>query len=114
MSKERVLKDVTEWEALAERLSKCPEVTRYDTGQEKEAWTLAHAFADLEESLRAFLDDQLPRLAQGNLQPSETYDLLLDIGEEFRHILYHIQDPKFYKYLIPTAAEASGQPPERS
>jgi hypothetical protein len=114
MSKDRILKNVADWERLAERLAKCPEVTRFDTGQEKEASTLAHAFADLEESFRAFLDDQLPRLAQGNLPPSEMCDLLLDIGEEFRHILYHIQDPKFYRYLSPAPAEVSGQSPNRS
>ena len=31
--------------------------------------------------------------------PEEILDALLEIGEEFRHILYHINDPKFYKYL---------------
>ena len=25
---------------------------------------------------------------------------LLDIGEELRHILYHIKDPKFFDYLF--------------
>ena len=105
MSKQRTLKNVAEWERLAERLAKCPEVTRFDTGQEKEAWTLAHAFADLEESFRTFLDDQLPRLAGENLKPEEMYDILLDVGEEFRHILYHIQDPKFYRYLSPGPSE---------
>jgi hypothetical protein len=114
MSRERILKNVGEWEALAKKLSKCPEVTRYDTGEEKEAWTLAHAFADLEESFHAFLEVQLPKLVKGNLQPSEMHDLLLDIGEELRHILYHIQDPKFYRYLTPEPSQVSGQPPERS
>ena len=114
MSKERILKNVAEWERLAERLAKCPEVTRFDTGQEKEAWTLAHAFADLEESFRAFLDDQLPKLAREDLEPEAMHDLLLDIGEEFRHILYHIQDPKFYRYLTPEPSEASTQAPKRA
>lgn len=31
--------------------------------------------------------------------PAELFDALLDIGEELRHILYHIHDPKFYRYL---------------
>ena len=26
-------------------------------------------------------------------------DVLLDIGEELRHVLYHIRDPKFFSYL---------------
>jgi len=85
--------------ALADRLSKCPQVTRHDKGDEKEAGTLAHAFGDLEESFRTFLDGQLPRLMNDQASPEELYDALLDIGEEFRHILYHIYDPKFYSYL---------------
>ncbi len=115
MSKERILSNMADWEALAHKLSKCPEVTRYDTGEEKEAWTLAHAFADLEESFHAFLEDQLPMLVKGDLPPSAMHDLLLDIGEELRHILYHIQDPKFYRYLSPAPdAEVSGQPRART
>lgn len=84
---------------LGERLSTCPEVTRYDEGEHKEAWALAHSFLDLQESFRAFLEKQLDKLVQEQLEPSEIYDLLLDIGEEFRHILYHIKAPKFYSHL---------------
>ena len=36
---------------------------------------------------------------QKNLNPEEMNSLLLDIGEEFRHILYHILDSRFYAYL---------------
>jgi hypothetical protein len=64
-----------------------------------EAATLAHAFSDLEVSFRKFLDEQLPRLVTAKVSPGEVKDLLLDIGEELRHILYHIRDPKFYKYI---------------
>ena len=87
------------YRVLGERLSTCPEVTRQDGGERQEPWALAHALVDLEESFRAFLEDQLPRLVREQLQPSEIFDLPLDIGEEFRHILYHIKDPRFYSYL---------------
>jgi hypothetical protein len=99
MNTRRLLRDATDLKALAERLSRCPEVARLDEGKDREAWTLAHAFADLEESFRKFLEDQLPRLTQDQLEVSEVHDLLLEIGEELRHILYHIKDPKFYRYL---------------
>lgn len=85
--------------ALADRLSKCPDVTRYDREDEKEAWVLAITFGELEGSFNKFLYEQLPKLTDEQATPSELYDLLLDIGEEFRHILYHIRDPKFYRYL---------------
>ena len=99
MSGQQPLEDTAALKALAERLAQCKEVTRFDAGEEREAWTLAHAFGDLEESFRRFLEEQLPRLTNGQLTGPETHDLLLEIGEEFRHILYHIKDPKFYRYL---------------
>lgn len=99
MTSPRLLNDGEDLKSLAERLGRCQQVTGLDLGDDREAWTLAHAFGDLEESFRTFLDEQLPRLTGEKLTPGDTYDLLLDIGEQFRHILYHINDPKFYRYL---------------
>ena len=99
MSDRRLLSNEADLKVLAERLAQCKEVTRFDAGEECEAWTLVHAFADLEESLRTFLKEQLPRLTEGQLEASEIHELLLEIGEEFRHIFYHIKDPKLYRYL---------------
>jgi hypothetical protein len=56
----------------------------------------------MEGSMRIFLEVQLPKLAREELSPAEAFDLLLDIAEEFRHILYHIHDQKFFEYLEPT------------
>ena len=47
----------------------------------------------------AFLNEQLPRLLDEGAANAELYDALLEIGEEFRHIVDHIQDPTFYRYL---------------
>ena len=86
---------------LAELLSKCPEVTRFDTPGTREAWAIADSLADLEGSFRDFLDKQLPKLAGADIEPAAAYETLLDIGEEFRHILYHIiEHQNFYKYLV--------------
>jgi len=84
---------------LAERLSRCPQVTRFDQGEHREAWTIAHALADLEDSFGRFLDEQLPRLTEEPASNTDLNDVLLEIGEEFRHVLYHINDPAFYKYV---------------
>jgi len=99
MRKQRFLKDATAINSLAKRLSKCPQVKRYDKGKHNEAGTIAYAFSDLEESFYTFLENHLPKLAKGKLTPTEIYDLLLEVGEEFRHILYHINDCRFYQYL---------------
>lgn len=99
MTTEHVLRTTSELKALAEHLATCPEVTRFDQGREREAWALAHSFADLESSFRRILEEQLPRLTGEELPPRQIYSLLLDNGEELRHILYHVKDPKFYGYL---------------
>lgn len=98
-----------ELKALAERLNRCEQVTRYDTATEKQAWTLAHNFLDLAESFRAFLDEQLPKLRDESLGCAELDDVLTDIGEEFRHILWHIQNAEFYAYLRDEAPAAGGR-----
>lgn len=100
MTKRRLFDDATKLGALAERLSRCPDVIRFDDKEEQQAWTLAHTFADLEESFLNILDRLMPALMAEELDPSQVTALLLDIGEELRHILYHIRDPKYYAYLL--------------
>jgi hypothetical protein len=84
---------------LRERLASCPVLVRFGS---EEAGTLVHAFSDLEESLRVFLDEQLPKLADPSVQGEQLEDLLLDIREEFRHVLYHLHDPEFFRAMEPT------------
>lgn len=88
-----ILKDQTAVKRVAERLSQCPEVTKYDQGEEKEAGVLAHSFGDLEESCSVFLNEHLPKLLDEQATVAELCEVLFEIGEEFRHILYHIHDP---------------------
>ena len=111
MNSDRLLEDMESWKELAEKLDLLPDVNKHDSADDKEAWTLVHAFSDLEESFRRFLDDQLPRLVNGEPTPTALNDLLTEIGEEFRHIVYHIRDPKFYSYL--EASEAGTQEASR-
>jgi hypothetical protein len=84
---------------LAARLATCPDIAIRDAGEHVEAWALAHSFSDLEESFRVFLHEHLPGLTNGSVTDAEIREILYEIGEEFRHILYHIKDPRFYQYL---------------
>lgn len=84
---------------LIERLGSAPVIARY--GQ-AEAATLSHAFTDLEVSMRRFLHEQLPKLADPSLRGERLDDLLLEVREEFRHMLYHLHDPEFLRVLEPT------------
>lgn len=95
MSKEKAAR----FKRLGEILSKYEFINKYDANEAKEAWTLAHAFIDLDESFNKFSNETLPKLFDENLSEKEIQELLIDIGEELRHILYHIKDPKFYDYL---------------
>lgn len=81
---------------LARKLAEVASVSKFGG---EEAGTLAHAFGDLEESFLRFLDDLLPRLVETDLTPDEIESVLLEIGEELRHVLYHVADPQFYAYL---------------
>jgi len=99
MSVQRLLENAEALKALAIYLSKCPEVIKFDEGESKEAWELAHTFADLEESFHKFLEYHLPMLVQDQTKPSEISNILAEIGEELRHIAYHIKNTRFYQYI---------------
>ncbi len=97
-----ILTSVDRVKQLAALLAASPDVTRFNAGEHQEAWALADSFAELEKLMREFLASDLPRLAEGGLPSNEVSDVLLDIGEVFRRILYHmIEQPKFYRYLLP-------------
>ena len=85
---------------LTERLARVKTVSQFDQPGEPQAATLAHSLTDLEKSFREILDALLPRLLNESLDPEQLNDVLLDIGEELRHVLYHIKDPRFFGYLI--------------
>ncbi len=84
---------------LARRLDGCEAVKKLDGPGHWEAGTLAHALADLERTFWDFLSARLPRLLMPEDSPEQIRDVLLAIGEDLRHIQYHIQDPRFFAYL---------------
>ena len=100
MTQEKLLMTPEIASRLTERLSKLRSVSQFDQSGEPQAAILAHSFTDLEKSFREFLEVLLPKLLDESLTTDELNDTLLDVGEEFRHILYHIKDPKFFEYLI--------------
>ena len=85
--------------ALIKNLEKCERVTKYSTSEENQADTLANSFLDIENALNVIIKEQIPRLYLNDLDANDVDDLILDIGEELRHILYHIYDTKVYGYL---------------
>ncbi len=85
---------------LAKRLEKLESITQYDDGDEKEAGALIHALSDLEDSFHKLLFELFPRLAESNIEGDELEGQLFDIGDEIRHIYYHLKDPKFFRTYL--------------
>ncbi len=88
-------------ESLAQRLAASPVLKRFPNPTE-EGQSIAYSLSDLEGSMRVFLDEQLPKLADPTVQGEELEDLILEVREEFRHILYHLHDPEFIRVVEPT------------
>ena len=95
----RLLIDTQSLEQLADKLNQFESIRRFDSGGETEAGRLAHSLSHLEESFIEILQNHLPVLLRIDDEESMN-QALLDIGEELRHILYHIKDPKFFRYLF--------------
>ncbi len=84
---------------ITDVLSKSQKVNSYNDDKEKESNVLAHSLLDIEESSKEIINSLLPKLISNNLSEEEIDDVLFDLGEELRHILHHINSPKFYEYL---------------
>ena len=101
MTNKPLLKETAAMDSLAQRLAASPVLSRFPNPAE-EGNSLAYSLSDLEGSMRVFLDEQLPKLADPSVQGEELEDLMLDVREEFRHILYHLHDPEFFRVVEPT------------
>jgi hypothetical protein len=80
-------------------------VVRRGNGSAKEdAWEIATGLTDILESA-----DRLRELAASLAAPDanriDVEDVLHAIGEEYRHILYHIQTTKYFGYVQPVDEE---------
>ena len=88
---------------LADQLARNPKVHRaarqHGTTPEAEAMQIATALLDIEESANALFGSLVPKLLVADPAGSEADDLLQAIGEEYRHILYHIRDTKMFDYI---------------
>jgi hypothetical protein len=84
---------------ITHNLEKCERVNRYSTKEENQADTLANVFIDIESGLKKIIQEQIPKLYLNELTEEEVDDLILDIGEDLRHLIYHVNDTKVYNYL---------------
>jgi hypothetical protein len=98
MSSDLVFQSEPQMRALASRLAECPDVVKWDSEESHEAWNLAYALGEIEKQCATLVNELFPKLS--TTQPAscdETMDLLFDIGDTLRFILYEVKESKFYQ-----------------
>jgi len=93
-------REITQMLQLAEILKKIAFVQQ-QASTEEASFTLSHAITDIVESCEKIVTLRLRLTA--DTPPAEVEDILGAIGEEIRHILYHVRDSRFYQYLLTPA-----------
>ena len=83
---------------LAEMLARLDSISCYDKPGHSEAWAMAISFEHLADSFAVFTNKLLPQLHKAS-DSEEINGILLEIADEFRHILFHIHAMKFYESL---------------
>lgn len=82
---------------------------KLDVSNDEIASDIVNDLLEIEKGFRSAFDELLPKLKSSRVDSEETEDILLDMGEEFRHIAYHIASSRFYQYLcIDTPETKSG------
>ena len=52
------------------------------------------------KTLSNHLEGLLPKMANEKASLEDLTDVLHDMGDELRHILYHIRDARYFGYLL--------------
>lgn len=92
----KTIKDISDVKKLAETLSKCPEIAKYNQKGHDESWELALALDDMEKAFLKIYEDLVPKL----LDNKDASDTMHDISEEVRHIDYHMRACKYFECLF--------------
>lgn len=97
------LKDMDRVKVLAEQLKRIPMLVNFAqqsrASLDEHAWQVATSLADIQESTDRLYGELVPKLLSEGLPREEAEEVLNEIGEEYRHILYHIQDTKLFGYI---------------
>lgn len=91
-------------QALADHLERLPKIAaeakHNGRSPEQEAMEIATGLVDIRESADRLFRDLVPRFLKAPSKSDAASDLLNEIGEEYRHILYHIRDTKLFSYIL--------------
>ncbi len=74
-------------------------LTQSKTVEKEQADTIVHALVDIAGSIEKIYSTILPKIMSEVPQNKDNLlENLWDLGEEFRHIEYHIQDARFTEF----------------
>jgi hypothetical protein len=92
--------------ALAERWSETLDFSEYDRPDEPGGWNLVYSLWSIQESCRALLDDELPKLISASSE-QDLIDALQDVALDLSHLLYHVRDARYFEHrLLPSVDRA--------
>ena len=100
MPTSKLLSSAEQLSRLERLLAKSTNVTRYDQGSHIEAGTIVHALSDMERSFHELFERILPKLVEGDPSAAQVDEVLWEIRDELRHIVYHIRDPKTFSDVL--------------
>src|SRR5260370_3005136 len=83
---------------LADVLAASNAVRRLDRKDEPGAWRVAYALTEINESAANLMKELMPKLAKAT-DGASVDAALNEIGEQLRHVLYHVKDSGFFDYL---------------
>ena len=97
------------YQTLRDRLQSLPSVIA--SGSESEPDIRAHALLDIGEVCDRISPTLVPRLVGEGTTNEQLEEMLAEIGENLREILYHVRDPLYFRYLLADtdAGELSGE-----
>jgi len=98
--------NLLELQTLVGKLRAAPKVIELGSalgpeGPDELATEVAAGLMDIRQATHRVFGELLPRIKE--LQPGEEAfeDTLHAIGEEYRHIYYHLRHTRFFNYVIP-------------
>jgi hypothetical protein len=92
------LEEVEAIKRLANLLEANPRIARLGSGAEPGGWLVANALAHVEESCSAIV----ARIASlsGKASVSAQDELLIELGEDLRHVMYHVRETQLFNYVV--------------
>ena len=76
-------------------------------GDKEKVWAMVHDLSDIHSSTISLGDEHHPKLLNQGLSGLELDDLVWDIGEDLRHILYHIATNECLRRLLDIKLQGS-------